>query len=35
MKQLPVLEPGEKPRKATWSVRKDADREKHKFLFHL
>lgn len=22
MKQLPVLEPGDKPRKATWSVRK-------------
>jgi hypothetical protein len=25
MKQLPVLEPGDKPRKATWSVRKDLD----------
>lgn len=22
MKQLPILEPGDKPRKATWSVRK-------------
>nr|XP_019584123.1 PREDICTED: rab9 effector protein with kelch motifs isoform X3 [Rhinolophus sinicus]XP_019584124.1 PREDICTED: rab9 effector protein with kelch motifs isoform X3 [Rhinolophus sinicus]XP_019584125.1 PREDICTED: rab9 effector protein with kelch motifs isoform X3 [Rhinolophus sinicus]XP_019584126.1 PREDICTED: rab9 effector protein with kelch motifs isoform X3 [Rhinolophus sinicus]XP_019584127.1 PREDICTED: rab9 effector protein with kelch motifs isoform X3 [Rhinolophus sinicus] len=31
MKQLPVLEPGDKPRKATWSVRKDSDREKHRY----
>uniref|UniRef100_A0A2K5NNP9 Rab9 effector protein with kelch motifs n=1 Tax=Cercocebus atys TaxID=9531 RepID=A0A2K5NNP9_CERAT len=29
MKQLPVLEPGDKPRKATWSVTKDPDTEKH------
>lgn len=29
MKQLPILEPGDKPRKATWSVRKDSDAYKN------
>lgn len=35
MKQLPVLEPGDKPRKATWSVRKDSNKETHELFFHL
>lgn len=34
MKQLPVLKPGDKPRKATWSVRKDSDSENHKFFIY-
>ena len=33
MKQLPVLEPGDKPRKATWSVRKDSNKKYMSFFF--